>query len=66
MLISTAAEVKRQGGEWRNLRLYGQELNYGTSAIARMNLFLHGIADGQVAHGDTLANPAFLNREGGL
>ena len=26
MLISTAAELKRQGKEWRNLRLYGQEL----------------------------------------
>lgn len=66
MLISTAAEVKRQGKEWRNLKLYGQELNYGTSAIARMNLFLHGIADGQIAHGDTLARPAFLNSKGGL
>ncbi|MBS1675278.1 MAG: SAM-dependent DNA methyltransferase [Actinobacteria bacterium] len=66
MLISTAAELKRQGKEWRNLRLYGQELNYGTSAIARMNLFLHGIADGQIAHGDTLARPAFLNDKGGL
>ena len=66
MLISAAAEVKRQGKEWRNLRLYGQELNYGTSAIARMNLFLHGIADGQIAHGDTLSRPAFLNSTGGL
>ena len=66
MLISTAAEVKRQGKEWRNLRLYGQELNYGTSAIARMNLFLHGITDGHIAHGDTLSRPAFLNAKGGL
>ena len=66
MLISTAAEVKRQGKEWRNLKLYGQELNYGTSAIARMNLFLHGIADGQIAHGDTLTRPGFLNSKGGL
>lgn len=66
MLISTAAEVKRQGKEWRNLRLYGQELNHGTSAIARMNLFLHGIADGHIAHGDTLARPAFLDGNGGL
>jgi type I restriction enzyme M protein len=66
MLISTVAELKRQGKEWRNLRLYGQELNYGTSAIARMNLFLHGITDGHIAHGDTLARPAFLNSEGGL
>ena len=26
MLISTAAEVRRQGKEWRSLRLFGQEL----------------------------------------
>ena len=65
MLISAAAEVKRQGKEWRNLRLYGQELNYGTSAIARMNLFLHGITDGHIAHGDTLARPAFLDARDG-
>ncbi|MFG1763123.1 N-6 DNA methylase [Micromonospora parva] len=61
MLISTAAELRRQGKEWRNIRLYGQEFNYGTSAIARMNLFLHGIADGHIAHGDTLTKPAFLD-----
>jgi type I restriction system adenine methylase HsdM len=66
MLISTAAELKRQGKEWRNLRLYGQELNYGTSAIARMNLFLHGVIDGQIAHGDTLAKPAFHDPQGRL
>lgn len=61
MLISAAAEVKRQGKEWRNLKLYGQELNHGTSAIARMNLFLHGITDGHIAHGDTLTTPAFMD-----
>lgn len=66
MLISTAAEVKRQGKEWRNLRLYGQELNYGTSAIARMNLFLHGVTDGHIAHGDTLSRPAFHDANGRL
>lgn len=66
MLISAAAELRRQGKEWRNLRLYGQELNYGTSAIARMNLFLHGIVDGDIAHGDTLTAPAFLDNHGRL
>lgn len=66
MLISTAVELKQQGKEWRNLRLYGQELNYGTSAIARMNLFLHGITDSHIAHGDTLSRPAFLNAQGQL
>ncbi|NKZ15512.1 SAM-dependent DNA methyltransferase [Mycolicibacterium septicum DSM 44393] len=66
MLISTVAELRRHGEEWRSVRLYGQELNHGTSAIARMNLFLHGITDGHIVHGDTLARPAFLNRKGAL
>ncbi len=66
MLISAVAELRRSGLEWRNLKLYGQELNYGTSAIARMNLFLHGIADAHIAHGDTLAAPAFHDKHGRL
>ena len=32
-----------------------------TSSIARMNLFLHGIEDFDIARGDTLADPAFLD-----
>ncbi|MEV4814912.1 type I restriction-modification system subunit M [Micromonospora tulbaghiae] len=66
MLISCAAEVKRRGQEHRTLRLYGQERNYTTASIAKMNLFLHGIEDGRIAHGDTLLAPAFLDSAGGL
>lgn len=66
MLISAAVELKRQGQEWRNVRLYGQEMNHGTSAIARMNLFLHGVEDSHIAHGDTLAAPHFLDGQGRL
>lgn len=61
MLLSAAEELRRQGKEHRSLRLYGQERNLTTSAIARMNLFLHGIEDFDVVRGDTLANPAFTN-----
>ena len=60
MLLSAAMQLKRQGREWRTLRLYGQERNLITSAIARMNLFLHGFEDFRVARGDTLADPQFL------
>ncbi|MFY9226870.1 MAG: class I SAM-dependent DNA methyltransferase [Blastocatellia bacterium] len=60
MLLSTAMQVKRQGGEYRTLKLYGQERNLMTSAIARMNLFLHGIEDFSVERGDTLAEPKYL------
>lgn len=60
MLLSAVAHLKRQGKEWRNLKLYGQERNLLTSAIGRMNLFLHGIEDFKVVRGDTLATPAFV------
>jgi type I restriction enzyme M protein len=66
MLISCAAELKTQGKEHRGLRLYGQERNFTTASIAKMNLFLHGVEDGHIAHGDTLANPFFLDDEGRL
>jgi type I restriction enzyme M protein len=60
MLLSAAAEVRRQGKEHRSLRLYGQELNLMTSAIARMNLFLHGIEDFRIERGNTLSDPKFV------
>ena len=43
MLISAVERGQAQGGEYRTLKLYGQERNLMTSAIARMNLFLHGV-----------------------
>ena len=61
MLMSASEEIRRQGKENRTLKLYGQELNLTTSAIARMNLFLHGIEDFDVVRGDTLSNPAFIS-----
>ncbi|WP_301102504.1 class I SAM-dependent DNA methyltransferase [Propionivibrio sp.] len=60
MLISALAEVKRSGGEYRTLKLYGQERNLITSGIARMNLFLHGVEDFQISRGDTLAAPQHI------
>lgn len=63
MLISTLDEVKRRGGEYRTLRLYGQERNHMTASIARMNLALHGVEDFAIARGDTLENPAFTDRD---
>ena len=41
-------------------RIYGQEKNLATSAIARMNLFLHGAKDFRVTQGDTLRSPNYL------
>jgi type I restriction enzyme M protein len=63
MLISALDEVKRGGGEHRTLRLYGQERNHMTAAIARMNLVLHGVEDFAIVRGDTLERPAFTQRD---
>ncbi len=60
MLISAIAYLQKQNKEWRNVAIYGQEINALTSAIARMNLFLHGVKDFEIVNGDTLKNPAFI------
>ena len=60
MLISAIAYLKGQGKEWRNVAVYGQEINALTSAIGRMNLFLHGVKDFTIVNDDTLKNPAFI------
>lgn len=43
-------------------RIYGQEKNLATSAIARMNLYLHGALDFKVTQGDTLRSPNYIYR----
>lgn len=63
MLISALDEVKRKGGEYRSLKLYGQERNHMTASIARMNLALHGVDDFAIARGDTLERPAFTDSD---
>jgi|GEM_PF-175775 len=66
MLLSAITHLKNKGQEWRNVKLYGQELNHLTSAIGRMNIFLHGVEDFKIVQGDTLLNPAFLDANGEL
>ena len=62
MLIEAIQHVKENHGDDRTLwgKVFAQEKNLTTSAIARMNLFLHGASDFQVVRGDTLRNPAFF------
>ena len=60
MLISAIAYLQQQKKEWRNVAIYGQEINALTSAIGKMNLFLHGVKDFDIVNGDTLKSPAFV------
>ncbi len=65
MLVETINAVRSSGGDTRTLRLYGQEVNLTTSAIARMNLFLHDLEDFRIVRGDTLREPKFLDSHTG-
>jgi len=55
LLIRVAREVGSS-----NYFLYGQEVNGGTWALCKMNMFLHGVENAQIEWGDTLNNPKLL------
>jgi type I restriction enzyme M protein len=64
MLLECVHHLKENNEDFRTLQLFGQEKNLTSSSIARMNMFLHGIEDFQIARGDTLRNPAFFEADG--
>ena len=67
MLLGAIEHVIRKGGDARTFygKIYGQEKNLTTAAIARMNLVLHGIEDFKIAREDTLLAPAFTDAKTG-
>lgn len=63
ILLSAALHLKAQGKEYRTLKLYGQELNLITSAIARINMFMHNVDEFLIVQGDTLDSPQILEND---
>lgn len=61
MLIECGHHVEERGGDPRNLTLSGQEKNYGTWAICKLNMLLHGFPDADIRAGDTIRNPKFVS-----
>lgn len=60
MLVETVNAVRGAGGDPRTLKLNGQEYNLTTAAIAKMNLYLHGLHDFAIRRGDTFREPRFV------
>jgi type I restriction enzyme M protein len=57
--IRAHASGNGNGGKAKaDISIYGQESNYTTWRLAKMNLAIRGI-DGQIAHGDTFHNDRF-------
>ena len=63
MLISSYNHVKNSGGDPDNLTLHGQDSNYTTVGMCKMNMVLHNVADFDIRHEDVLKTPLFV--EGG-
>lgn len=63
MLLNAVMDLRTDGQEWRTVKLFGQEVNLLTSAIARMNMFLHDIEEFDIQRGDTLAEPKFIDKD---
>ncbi|WP_310488345.1 type I restriction-modification system subunit M [Chamaesiphon sp. VAR_69_metabat_338] len=61
LLIKCANYVRRQGSD--NYSLFGQENTGGTWALAKMNMFLHGVDSARVEWGDTIRNPKLLEND---
>jgi type I restriction enzyme M protein len=55
MFVQSERFIEAHGGRIGDISIYGQESNYTTWRLARMNLAIRGI-DGQIAHGDTFHN----------
>jgi type I restriction enzyme M protein len=55
MFVQSEEFIAAHGGKVGDISIYGQEMNYTTWRLSRMNLAIRGI-DGQVAHGDTFHN----------
>lgn len=63
MLIEGLEYLKNSNFNPRTLKIYGQESNLTTSAIARINLFLHNAEDFNIFKGDTLRDPGFFEKD---
>ena len=57
MFVSSEKFIEAHSGKLGDISIYGQESNYTTWRLAKMNLAIRGI-DAQIAHGDTFHNHA--------
>ena len=61
MLIQSRDYLIDNGENPRNISLFGQEMNQGTWAICKMNMFLHSVFNADIKKGDTIREPKHLS-----
>jgi type I restriction enzyme M protein len=66
LLLKCANQIRKGNDGSKNFALFGQEAIGSTWALAKMNMFLHGIDNHKLEWGDTIRNPKLLDENGGL
>lgn len=66
MLIHSADFLQEQGHRPDQIRYFGQEMNWQTYAIARINMILHGLEADIRGGRSTLTDPQFLKADGSI
>jgi type I restriction enzyme M protein len=58
LLIKCGNQLLKRG--IKDFALYGQEINGSTWALAKMNMFLHGMDNARIEWGDTIRSPKLI------
>jgi len=66
LLLKCANQIHKGHKESKNFALFGQEAIGSAWALAKMNMFLHGMDNHKLEWGDTIRNPLLLDASGGL
>lgn len=66
LLLKCANEIRARFNGSKKFALFGQEAIGSTWALAKMNMFLHGIDNHRIEWGDTIRNPKLLEKNGQL
>ena len=57
MLIQSLQYIKENNQNYKNISLFGQEINLSTWAICKMNMLFHGARGADIRKGDTIREP---------
>lgn len=66
LLLKCGNQVKKNFKGSKKFALYGQEAIGSTWALAKMNMFLHGVDNHKIEWGDTIRNPKLTDGENKL
>ncbi len=66
LLLKCANQIKNAFEGSKRCALYGQEAIGSTWALAKMNMFLHGVDNHRIEWSDTIRNPKLLDSDGRL